>query len=126
MAVRMISTPIMESSVLIADNVSVVNFPQHQLLQIFELETEVEKLQQDVKKETTKKDTATQALRDGLEIAKAKKLECEAKVNDAEKEKEGMKKGFEMKIADLEQEVERLKSASSESDEKTVLVGVLL
>ena len=75
-----------------------------------------------MKKETSKKDTATQALRDGLEIVKAKKLEFETKVNDAEKEREDMKKEYEMKIADLEQEVERLKSVSSESDEKTVLV----
>ena len=78
----------------------------------------MEKLQQEVKRETTKKDTATQALRDGLEIVKAKKLECETKVHDAEKKKEE----YEMKIADLEQEVQRLKSVSSESDEKTVLV----
>jgi exonuclease VII large subunit len=87
----------------------------------------VEKLQQEVKKETTKKDTATQALRDGLEIVKVKKLEYETKKNDAEKEKEELKKGFEMKIADLEQEVERLKSVSSETDEKTVLsIGFVL
>ena len=87
----------------------------------------MEKLQQEVKKETTKKDTATQALRDGLEIVKVKKLEYETKKNDAEKEKEELKKGFEMKIADLEQEVERLKSVSSETDEKTVLsIGFVL
>jgi hypothetical protein len=86
----------------------------------------VEKLQQEVKKETTKKDTATQALRDGLEIVKVKKLEYETKKNDAEKEKEELKKGFEMKIADLEQEVERLKSVSSETDEKTVLIVLVL
>lgn len=95
-------------------------------LQIFELETAVEKLQQDVRKETTKKDTATQALRDGLEIVKAKKLEYETKMNEVEKETEEMKKGFEIKIADLEQEVVRLKSSSSsESDEKTVLSVIL-
>ncbi|CAB4013651.1 kinesin KIF20B isoform X1, partial [Paramuricea clavata] len=88
-------------------------------IKIFELETEVEKLQQEVKKETTKKDTATQALRDGLEIVKVKKLEYETKKNDAENEKEELKKGFEMKISDLEQELERLKSVSSETDEKT-------
>ena len=88
-------------------------------IKIFELETEVEKLQQDVKKETTKKDTATQALRDGLEIVKAKKLEFEKKVNDAENEKKELQEEYEMKITDLEQEVERLKSVSSESDEKT-------
>ena len=86
----------------------------------------MEKLQQEVKKETTKKDTATQALRDGLEIVKVKKLEYETKKNDAEKEKEELKKGFEMKIADLEQEVERLKSVSSETDEKTVLIVLVL
>ncbi|XP_028407464.1 kinesin-like protein KIF20A [Dendronephthya gigantea] len=88
-------------------------------IKIFELETEVEKLQQDVKKETTKKDTATAALRDGLEIVKAKKQEFEARMNEAEKEKEEIKNGFEMKIADLREEIARLSSASSESGGKT-------
>lgn len=79
-----------------------------------------------MKKESTQKDTATQALRDGLQIVKAKKLEYETKMNEVEKETEELKKGFEIKIADLEQEVTRLKSVcSSESDEKTVL-NVLL
>ena len=77
----------------------------------------MEKLQQDVKKETTKKDTATQALRDGLEIVKAKKLEYES-------EKKELQKAFETKIANLEEEVERLKSVSSESNERTVLSSI--
>ena len=72
-----------------------------------------------MKKETANKDKANQALRDGIEIVKAKKSELEAKMNSVEEE---LRKEYEMEIENLKQEIERLKSVNSEGGEKTVRV----
>ena len=79
----------------------------------------MEKLQQEVKKEAANKDKANQALRDGIEIVKAKKLELETKMSNVEEE---LRKEFEMEIENLKQEVERLKCVDSAGGVKTVLI----
>ena len=94
------------------------------MFQIFELETEVEKLHQNLEKETTKKDTATQALRDGLAIAKTKKKEYEEKLKEIEKENALALKAYEEKVADLMQEMETLKSEKKINGGKTLVTAV--
>ena len=94
------------------------------MFQIFELETEVEKLHQNLEKETTKKDTATQALRDGLAIAKTKKKEYEVKLEEIEKENALALKAYEEKVADLKQEMETLKSEKKMNGGKTLVTAV--
>ena len=93
-------------------------------IKVFELETEVEKLQQEVKKEALKKDTATQALKDGLAIVKSKKKEYEEKTKALTKEKATMKGTYEKQVTALQDEITRLKSVDSESctDEKIVSI----
>ena len=102
------------------DNESLDDHSERLKIKVFELETEVEKLQQELKKEKAKKDTKlSQALREGLELAKAKKAEYEEKKNNVMKETEEERKEYEQRIKELEEKLCALKP-SSNSEENSV------